>query len=205
MKTDKDYILKDTMLHNDIVGFIKPWMKKKNVYTRIYNLTLLAGLFIAASYCGMMLSSGEFQVAVVSEFFLGAVIGFLVIPLHEWLHGMAYRMMGATSVQYRANWKKFVFYAAADGYPAGFKEFRFIALLPFSVISVMGVMVMVWSGFEWTAVMLGFILFHAACCGGDFGLLSYMHEHRGQDVITVDDMEKGETQFMVRGSADGQV
>lgn len=204
MITESEYILKDTMSHNDIVGFIKPWMKKKNVYTRTYNYMLLSGLFLMSFYIGMVISSGSFQFNTVNEFFLGALLGFLMIPLHEWLHGAAYRMMGASSVQYRADWKKLVFYAAADGHPANYQEFRFIALLPFSVISVMGFMIMVWSGFAWAVLMAGFILSHAACCGGDFGLLSYMHEHKDQDVITVDDMEKGETRFMVRGSKGDQ-
>lgn len=114
--------------------------------------------------------------------------------------------MGAESVQYRANWKKFVFYAAADGYRAGFKEFRFVALLPVSVISMIGLTIMVWSGFEWAVIMIGFILSHAACCGGDFGLLSYMHEHKNLEVITIDDVEKGETRFMVvRGRTNVQI
>lgn len=198
MNIDNDYILKDTMSHKDIMGFIKPWMKKKNIYTRIYSITLLAGLFIIGIYIGMMLSSGEFHIMTLNYIFLGFGICFLIIPFHEWLHGVAYKLMGAESVQYRANWKKLYFYAAADGYPADFKEFRFVALLPFSVITVMGIMIVVGSGFEWATVMLGFIFGHAAFCGGDFGLLSYMHEHKDLDVITIDDMEKGETRFMVK-------
>jgi hypothetical protein len=198
MKTDAHFILKDTMSHKDITGFIKPWMKKKNVYTRIYNYTLMSGLFLAGAWLGSMFSSGEFRFEVVNHFFLGAMLGVFMIPIHEGLHGIAYKMMGAESVQYRANWRKLVFYAAANDFPAGYKEFRFVALLPFSVITVLGLMIMIWSGFEWAAVMSGFILGHAACCGGDFGLLSYMHEHKELDVITIDDMEKGETRFMIR-------
>ncbi len=193
------YILKDTMDHNLIAEFIKPWMKKKNMYTRIYKYTNFFGLFLVGIWAGLMISAGELSLEVVNHFFLGGFLGFLMIPFHEGLHGIACKMMGAESVQYRANWRKLVFYAAANGFSAGFKEFRFIALLPFSVITVFGLMIMLWSGFEWAVITSGFILGHAACCGGDFGLLSYMHEHRDLDVITIDDMEKGETQFLVRG------
>jgi hypothetical protein len=192
------HIVKDTMNHSLIAEFIKPWMKKKNVYTRIYNYTNFFGLFLVGIWAGLKISAGEFTFGMVNHFFLGAMLGFLMIPVHEGLHGIAYKMMGAESVQYRANWRKLVFYAAANGFPAGFREFRFIALLPFSVITTLGLMIMFWSGFGWAVVMSGFILGHAACCGGDFGLLSYMHEHRDLDVITIDDMEKGETFFLVR-------
>lgn len=185
------------MNHDEIVEFIKPWLKKKNVYTRIYNYTLMSGLFIISSYFSYTYFSGEFQMKAVSDLFLGAALGFLVIPLHEWLHGIAYKMMGAPKIDYRANWKKLVFYAAADGYTAGYKEFRFVALLPFSVISSLGLTIMVWSGFEWAVLMVGFIFSHAACCGGDFGLLSYMYEHKDQGIVTLDDMAKKETLFMV--------
>jgi len=198
-KTTPDFILKDTMDHTLIAEFIKPWMKKKNVYTRIYNYTNFFGLFLVGIWAGLKIAAGEFTFGILNHFLLGSMLGFLMIPLHEWLHGIAYKLMGAESVQYRANWRKLVFYAAANGFSAGFKEFRFVALLPFSVITVLGLMVMVRSGFEWAVVMSGFILSHAACCGGDFGLLSYMHEHRDLDVITIDDLEKGETRFLVRG------
>jgi len=56
MKTENEYTLKDTMSHTDIVGFIKPWMKKKNVYTRIYNYTMMAGLFLVGAWAGIVLS-----------------------------------------------------------------------------------------------------------------------------------------------------
>jgi hypothetical protein len=185
------------MSHDEIVEFIKPWLKKKNVYTRTYNYTLMSGLFIISSYFSYTFFAGEFQMKAVSDLFLGSALGFLVIPLHEWLHGIAYKMMGAPKVDYRANWKKLVFYAAADGYTAGYKEFRFVALLPFSVISILGLTVMVWSGFEWAVLMFGLILSHVACCGGDFGLLSYMYEHKDRGIVTLDDMAKKETLFMV--------
>jgi hypothetical protein len=203
MKNEHEYILKDAMSHSDIPGFIKPWLKKKNIYTRIFNYTQLGGLLLIGFYIGMSLSSGQFEIKTVSNFFLGIAIGFLIIPVHEWLYGIAYKLVGAKSVQYSANWKKLVFYAAADGYPTGYKEFRFVALLPFSVITLIGFAIMIGSGFEWTAVMFGFILAHAACCGGDFGLLSYMHEHKNQGIITIDDMENGETRFMVRNLRNG--
>jgi hypothetical protein len=47
-------ILKDTMDHTLIAEFIKPWMKKKNVYTRIYNYTMMSGLFLAGAWLGTM-------------------------------------------------------------------------------------------------------------------------------------------------------
>lgn len=197
IESDK-HVLKETLKHIEIIEFIKPWIKKKNIYTRIYNISLLTGFLIVGFFVGMMISAGEINFEIINQFFLGIMIGFLMIPLHEWLHGIAYKILGAKKVEYRAEWKKLLFYAAADGFPAGYKEFRFVALMPFTVITLIGLLLMVLSGFEWTVIMLGFIFSHAACCGGDFGLLSYMYEHKDQEMITIDDMEKGETYFLVK-------
>lgn len=73
-----------------------------------------------------------------------------------------------------------------------------VALLPFTAITLSGRFLIVFSGFEWTVIMLGFIFSHAACCGGDFGLLSYRYEHKDEDIITIDNMEKGETHFLIK-------
>lgn len=197
IETDK-YTIKETLNHNDILEFIKPWLKKKNIYTITYNLSVMAGFLVVGAFVGIMLARGEFNFEIMNQFLLGVMIGFLMIPIHELLHGIAYKIVGAETVQYRAVWKKLLFYVVADGFPAGYKEFRFIALLPFTVITLIGILLIFLSGFEWTVIMLGFIITHAACCGGDFGLLSYMYEHKDEEMITIDDMEKGETYFLVK-------
>lgn len=197
IETDK-YTIKETLNHNDILEFIKPWLKKKNIYTISYNLSVMAGFLVVGAFVGIMLAKGEFNFEIMNQFLLGVLIGFLIIPIHELLHGIAYKILGAETVQYRTVWKKLLFYAAAEGFPAGYKEFRFIALLPFTVITLIGILLIFLSGFEWTVIMLGFIITHVACCGGDFGLLSYMYEHKDEEMITIDDMEKGETYFLVK-------
>lgn len=198
MNVPDNYIIKETLNHNDILEFIKPWLKKKNVYTITYNVSVMAGFLVVGFFVGAMISRGEMNFEVINQFFLGIMIAFLVIPIHELLHGIAYKIMGAETVQYRVVWSKLLFYAAADGYPAGYKEFRFVALLPITVITLVGLLLIVFSGFEWSVIMLGFIITHAAFCGGDFGLLSYMYEHKDEAMITIDDMEKGETYFLVK-------
>lgn len=200
MNNDGEYTLKDTMSHDEIVEFIKPWLKKKNVYTVIYNIITIGGVAGLAAYFGYAFVLEGFQMEVIGDFFLGGAFAFVVIPLHEWLHGVAYKMVGAPKVEYHAHWKKMVFYAAADGYEAGFREFRIVALMPFIVMTLLGLILMVASGFSWVDYTTGFIFFHAAFCGGDFGLLSYMHEHKNEGIITVDDMANKETRFMVRAS-----
>lgn len=198
MNVPDNYIIKETLNHNDILEFIKPWLKIKNVYTIIYNLSVMGGFLVIGGFIGYMLARGEFNFVIINQFFLGIMIAFLIIPVHELLHGIAYKILGAETVQYRVVWKKLLFYAAADGFPAGYKEFRFVALLPFTVLTLIGLLLIVLSGFEWTVIMLGFIITHAAFCGGDFGLLSYMYEHKDEEMITIDDMKKSETYFLVK-------
>ena len=61
----------------------------------------------------------------------------LIIPVHEFIHWIAYKKEGANEVRFGAIWKSFVFYAAAHNFAADYKTFRRIALAPFYILSVL--------------------------------------------------------------------
>ena len=66
----------------------------------------------------------------------GFAIAFTLVPIHEYIHALAYKSQGAATTSFDANWKKFYFMAIADKFVASKKEFQIIALAPFITINL---------------------------------------------------------------------
>lgn len=186
---DLGYVQVDTLAHNQLIPFIQEYLKKNNPYTLFYKIFHLVLLVFLAIIIGYGVASKQIEIArVVSQLSFGFVIAFLLLPIHEGLHGWAYKRVGAQQVSYAAEWKKLYFMAIADKFVANRKEFVFVALLPFAFLVVLGLAASVFLPLPWMLTSLATVLVHGSMCGGDFGLLSYFHEKRHFDVVTFDDV-----------------
>jgi hypothetical protein len=123
------------------------------------------------------------------HFSYGLAIAFLLIPLHEYIHVLAYKSQGATNTSYDVNIKKFYFMALADKFVANKKEFEIVALAPFVIITVILTILFFIVNPNWTLTIIGVLLTHTAMCSGDFGLLSYFEFNKDKQVVTYDDIE----------------
>ncbi len=174
---------------HDLKPFITEYMKKKNFYTLIYHILitlLLAALgFIAAQ--GVIKEDFTWYIFIV-YLMLGVGLTFTLIPLHEFIHVLAYKWQGAKQTSYDANWKQFYFMALAHRFVANKKEFRIIAMAPFAFISAVLVTAYFFANPLWEIVFLAMFLIHTLFCGGDFGLMSYMLTQKGKEVVTFDDV-----------------
>jgi hypothetical protein len=112
-----------------------------------------------------------------------------LLPLHEYIHVLAYKFLGANNTSYAANLKKFYFMALADKFVASKKEFEFVALAPFVVISSLLIVMLFVVRSEWTLTIASMLLAHTAMCSGDFGLLSYLQFNKKRQVVSYDDIE----------------
>jgi Putative zincin peptidase len=132
----------------------------------------------------------------------GCLIPFLLVPLHEWLHGIAYKACGAKAVSYDVNWKQFYFMAIADKFVATRKSFLIVALTPFTFITIALLIPALLPSTPGIDIMLITATFvHGSMCAGDFGLLSYFETNRNKEVITYDDRKEGLSYFFVRDKA----
>ena len=125
----------------------------------------------------------------------GLAIAFLLLPIHEFIHVLAYRSQGAVHTSYNANLKKFYFLAVADQFVASKKEFQIVALAPFVVITSVGFVLLFFTTPLWSMTVLGALLTHTAFCSGDFGLLSYFDFHKDKEIVTYDDKESRVSYF----------
>ena len=103
------YAIKDILDHNELIPFVKDVFQNQNFITRLYSGITLFTIVLATALLAYYIVKGELN--AFAPFGLGIAITFLLIPIHEWIHGLTYKYLGAKKVSYSANWKKFYFTA----------------------------------------------------------------------------------------------
>ncbi len=194
--TEKGYVLLDSLAHKELVPFIQTYIHKKTKYAILYYLCNLL-VFGLAGYLFMQgYNQPDFDISNrFTHFCYGLAIAFALLPLHEYIHVLAYKSQGATNTSYDANLKKLYFMALADKFVVNKKEFEIVALAPFVVISTVLTILLFAVNPNWTLTIIGTLLTHTAMCSGDFGLLSYFEFHKDKEVVTYDDIGIGISYF----------
>lgn len=197
--TDQGYVLLDQLGHNELVPFIRTYLKKRTRYALFYYLSNLIVFGLTGFYFiqGSRLPGFDFGDRF-THFAYGLAVAFALLPLHEYIHVLAYKSQGATNTSYDANLKKFYFMALADKFVASKKEFEIVALAPFITITTILVMLLFAAPSSWNLTITGTLLAHTAMCSGDFGLLSYFEFRKDQQVVTFDDVETKTSYFYGR-------
>lgn len=181
------YQLLDELEHKELVPFVKKYIRKNTVFAWLYYIATFGLLAISIGLIVKGFLSENFKLMdLISKFSLGFALALLLLPLHEYLHALAYKFVGATTTSYDANLKKFYFMAIADKFVANRKEFNIVALAPFVVISSGLMITLLFVGFNWQITILGVLFAHTSMCSGDFALLSYFQFHRDKQVVTYD-------------------
>ncbi len=96
----------------------------------------------------------------------------VTIVLHEWIHGLTMRLLGAQP-QYGVMWDKLMFYATSPGYAyrrVGFVAVAVSPLLALSLAAVLGMMLL--AGSPWVAVLAICATTNASGAIGDLWILS---------------------------------
>ena len=185
--------------HKELVPFVRKYLGVRTWSSNLYYLFNIMAFGGAGYYMIRGWKIGYFTLEDgLSHLCYGLAIAFALLPLHEGIHGLAYKSQGALQTAYIANWKKFYFMAVADRFVASGREFRIVAIAPFLIITVLCLLLMIWASPEWKMTWLGVLMTHTAFCSGDFGLLSFFDHHRDQEVITYDDRSSGLTFFLGR-------
>lgn len=187
------YAVHTMFRHTDIVAFVRSYFFRMNPVTLafwIFN-ALVVLLFILNPLFDPH-SSFAFH------FFLMGFAGFfLLIPLHELIHGIGYRFAGAKVVSYRVVWRKLIVYAMADRFVAHRVWFTILALAPFVLINTALIVLVVIASAGWSAFFTGVLIMHTAGCSGDFALVSYFYTFWDRHPITFDEEAEGRTFFML--------
>ncbi len=197
--TNKGYTLLDNLGHKEIIPFVRTYLKKRTPISLFYTISniLIAGIIVFWFWKNYGTDNFDLGKSF-THFSYGLAIAFGLIPIHEYIHVLAYKSQGAENTSYDANLKKFYFMAIADKFVANKKEFQIVALAPFVVISTILMLLLFFAGQLWTFTILGVLMTHTAFSSGDFGILSYFDYHKDKDIVTYDDKENSISYFYGR-------
>jgi hypothetical protein len=193
------YVLIDKLEHNELIPFVQFYLKKNTLSSYTYTFSNLLIVGIIFYWLWQNYGTPDFAVGKgVGYLAFGFSLAFFLIPLHEYIHVLAYKSQGAIHTSYDANLKKFYFLAVADKFIVNRKEFQVVALAPFVVISSSLIILLFFVPKMWTFMILGMLLTHTAFTSGDFGLLSYFDYHKNREIVTYDDKENKISYFYVK-------
>lgn len=174
-----DFVMLQKIEHNALIPFIQTYLRKKTYSSLFYILANLIIFLSSVVTIFFYVRSGDISIPdSLSHFAYGIALSFLLIPLHEYIHVLAYKMLGAKYTSYDVNLKKFYFLAIADRFVANRSEFTIVALAPFVIITLGTSIMICLTPLLWKLIFFGELFTHTACCSGDFGFLSYFEYHK---------------------------
>ncbi|MEO5893748.1 MAG: DUF3267 domain-containing protein [Ferruginibacter sp.] len=188
--TKNNYIFLDKMEHKDLIPFVKEFLKKKTIASIFYYLSNIVFIALLLFFFMKFYRFGYFNINKGLLYLsFGIAVAFALIPIHEFIHVLAYKSQGAMQTSYDVNLKKFYFLAIADKFVANKKEFKIVALAPFIFISLILTGLLFFTGKLGSIAILTALSTHASFCSGDFALLSYFEYHKDKEVVTYDDKD----------------
>lgn len=193
------FVFIDKLKHKDLMPFIVRAHKKRTKVFYFFNaINLLFGIVLFTLMLKEIVK-GEFRFSTEFAYFsYGSISTLILIPLHEYIHALAYKYVGAKNTSYDMNLRKFYFMAMADKFVANAREFKVVILTPFITITAICVLIYFLAVGYWKYFILGIFFTHTLFCSGDFGLLNYLEYNKSKDIYTYDDKQKGESYFYER-------
>ncbi len=188
--------------HQDMKPFLlkemadnQGWAKVSNMYQLLGWFTLVLGIFKA-----FMPFYARREYIYLIYLLAGVCFLFTVgVLLHELVHALAYRYVGARHLSFGMNLKKFMFYVQADGEVLDYRQFKIVALAPAVVIGVLSLLGMaVFYNQPLFYFFLAILGLHSMCCAGDFGLLCFFQNREPEEIFTFDCKQEGKTCFYKR-------
>ena len=118
-----------------------------------------------------------------------AFIGFFaLLPIHEFIHGLAFKRVGAPKVGYGYSLKSLMVYAYSQNFPTTMREVALVAGMPFLIITAG--LIVGWVLLPSYALFWGLLLLiHTSGCIGDFVLINYHRKNHHRTIYTYDDVE----------------
>lgn len=196
LKNDPGYRLLMALDFNDMIPFVISNIRRKGVMSFLFTLVNLGMLaFIVWYLISGLIGSQLTWNNIFRQSLFGIVTGsILLIPLHETLHGLAYRILGARSIKFGVDLQQFIFFVTADRFTVTRRELCFLAMTPFLVINLAGILISTSLLPQLTLLMAFVLLSHNIMCIGDFAIVNYVIPLKGR-VFSFDEPELKKSYF----------
>lgn len=189
LRNSGKYELIAQLNHQQIKEFVINQLSEGGAIIKIYMiyqvLMILIGFFF---FTRSVVLAFQTSVEPLYHSLAALVFSFTVlIIIHELLHGIALKIIGAKKVNFGGYLKKFIFYAEADQFVINRKQFAFVALTPLfavKLVTLIGIIVL------FNHPVFYFLIFvmsaHSLFCAGDIGLLSIFYKQKDSEIFTFD-------------------
>lgn len=192
--------------HHDIKTFVIAEIEKQPLYARIANMYQITGVlaFVLGGFKAFMPFFTNRETIYLFWLLGGLVFTFSVlIIVHELIHAMAYRAVGARELSFGMNIRKFIFYVQANKQVLNFKQFQIVALAPVTIVAALSIIAMaVLYQHPAFYFFIPIFAFHSIFCSGDFGLLCFFQNRPKMDIVTFDVKNEAKTYFYAKSKAD---
>jgi hypothetical protein len=188
---DQQYQLLYKLDHNNILPFVRTYIRKWNVYTIGYLVLSIILLVIPLVHGGLLHQAEKFKLMeLFNRFALGIGISFSLVFPHEWIHMLAYRWVGAQQTAFAANLKKLYFMATAHRFVASRFEITLVALAPMVIITLLFLLLLPFVSTPWQFTVYGILFTHTSFCTGDIAIVSYFQSNKTMELVTWDDCDE---------------
>ena len=184
-----------TLPYSDIAPFVIRSLKS-------FNLPMMAVWTVLAmtAFLSVWLWPGVRYTPENPRIVFGLVTGLaalpvLLIPIHEALHLITFRLSGAKDIRYGADLRQGIIYVTAHRFVADIRLFSAVAFTPLAIITAgIGAALIFCS--PWWQWILSLALFtHSTMCAGDAALIGFMRGFSHRNVYTWDDADRKEAYF----------
>jgi hypothetical protein len=114
----------------------------------------------------------------------------LLIPVHEGLHLIPFRLAGAKDIRFGADPRQGIIYVTAHRFVAGTGLFSLVAIIPLVTVTVALLVLILLSPAWWKWTLSVTLFVHTTMCAGDTALMGYMNSFAGRMVYTWDDADR---------------
>jgi hypothetical protein len=181
--------------YDELVPFVLDYIRRKSGLMVFFWSSCI--VFLGIALFVRINISGYFP---FRNIFFHSILGLVVfpllcIPVHELLHIIPYYLTGARKIRVSMDLKQYMFYVTAHRQVATARQFRFVALVPFLLTSIVVLyLVLILPGlWKWSLSL--FLFAHATMCAGDFAMLNFYSLHRGKKIYTWDDFDEKTAYF----------
>jgi hypothetical protein len=190
------YRFQSVIRFESINQFVQERLQQGGAWLRLYWLCVVLSVL---SLSFVLWRQEDVSVGMLMAGIGLGLAGFIVLllPVHEAVHGIFYKWLGAPSISFHADWNRLFFFAAADRFVLNKREFLSVAVAPFVLLTAaLTAGIFLTTGMWQIAVAAGLVL-HTGGCIGDFTLIAYSLS-LGDDFCSYDDLGKQETLFYVK-------
>ncbi len=187
LRDEKRFRLLAGLGHTDLIPFVGEYYRRNLTWVTALHYAFSVALLAIAVATGI---TGGYSLDTWLSRFGAAVLSFLVLlPIHEAIHGIVYRLAGARDVRYGVSLRQFYAYAIAHHFVANRRVFTWVAIMPFLAINTALILAAVLVE-PYRFYLVSVLLLHSAGCSGDFAFLSYLWIHRREEFYTYDDADE---------------